>query len=76
MLLINFILYANKGLQRVPNIQVHPPGLQMILTIQKSKVIQNENRATHNPELLKMKQKIEEAEADEQLKQARKNVHK
>ena len=37
MLLINFILYANKGLQRVPNIQVHPPELQMILTIQKSK---------------------------------------
>ena len=76
MLLINFILYANKGLHGVPNIQVHPPGLQMILTIQKSKVIQNENRATRNPELLKMKQKIEEAEADEQLKQARKNVHK
>ena len=39
-------------------------------------MIQNENRDTRNPELLKMKQKIEEAEADEQLKQARKNVHK
>ena len=43
---------------------------------QRLLVIQNENRATRNPELLKMTQKLEEAEADEQIKQARKNVHK
>ena len=34
MLLIN---YANQGHQRIPNIQVHPPELEMTMTIQKSK---------------------------------------
>ena len=38
---------------------------------QRLLAIQNENRATHNIELLKMKQKLEEAEANEQVKQAK-----
>ena len=38
---------------------------------QRLLTIQNENRATRNFELLKMKQKIEEVEANERLKQAK-----
>ena len=38
---------------------------------QRLLVIQNENRATRNLELLKKKQKLEEAEDNEQLKQAK-----
>ena len=39
---------------------------------QRLSEISNENRATCNIELLKMKQKLEETEANEQLKQAKK----
>ena len=38
---------------------------------QRLLAVQNENRATRNLELLKMKQKLEEAEANEQIKQAK-----
>ena len=38
---------------------------------QRLLAIQNENRAARNLELLKMKQKFEEPEANEQLKQAK-----
>ena len=41
---------------------------------QRLLAIQNKNRATRNIELLKIKQKLEKAEANEQLKQVKKNV--
>ena len=38
---------------------------------QRLLVIQNENKATHNLKLLKVKQNLKETEANEQLKQAK-----